>query len=42
MFVFFVLCWDMLSFCFVTMVNRKIKKCQYFLIYDKFNGDVAM
>ena len=41
---FFVLCWYILFIlCFgcVTIVNRGMKKCQCYLIYDKANGDVA-
>ena len=38
---FFVLCWYILfilSFGCVTIVNREMKKCQCYLIYDKANG----
>ena len=41
--VFFV-CWYILfilSCGCVTIVNRKMKKCQCYLIYDKANGNVA-
>ena len=43
-FLFFVLCWYILlilSFGCVTIVNREMKKCQCYYIYDKTNGDVA-
>ena len=41
---FFVLCWYILfilSFGCVTIVNREMKKCQCYLIYDKAYGYVA-
>ena len=39
-FLFFVLCWYILfipSVGCVTIVNSEMKKCQYYLIYDKAN-----
>ena len=31
-----------LSFGCVTIVNREMKKCQCYFIYDKANGNVAI